>query len=121
MRDELWRQKGSQAVGDEGIQPIYAPFLYMSKADIAEEALGLGVPLHLTWSCYKGGDNHCGRCGTCVERLEAIDEAQQRMVKRYPGTENVWVDHTIYDDVEFWKVEVSKKQYATGTAYGEGK
>ena len=32
----------------------------------------LGVPFADTWSCYKGGASHCGRCGTCVERKEAF-------------------------------------------------
>lgn len=88
---------------------IHAPFLHKSKADIAERAFELGVPLHTTWSCYKGGDNHCGRCGTCVERLEAIAEAKSRMLVRYPQTDTVWADSTVYDDSEFWLVEVAKK------------
>src|SRR5689334_12165371 len=51
-------------------QFILVPFLHQTKEDIAYRALELSVPLHMTWSCYKGGVNHCGRCGTCVERLE---------------------------------------------------
>lgn len=84
---------------------VLVPFLFQSKADIAYRAMQLGVPLHLTWSCYKGGENHCGRCGTCVERLEAIHDAQQRF---YGETGTPYPDHTIYDDVEFWKVQLAK-------------
>lgn len=51
---------------------LEAPFINMSKADIARHGHGLGVDYSITWSCYKGGDLHCGRCGTCVERIEAF-------------------------------------------------
>lgn len=44
----------------------------LSKADIVHLGLAIGVPYHLTWSCYKGGDKQCGTCGTCVERKEAF-------------------------------------------------
>ena len=54
---------------------IETPFVTWSKTDIARRAGALGVPLEKTWSCYKGGDRHCGRCGTCVERIEAIRDA----------------------------------------------
>jgi 7-cyano-7-deazaguanine synthase len=54
---------------------LVAPFLKMSKADIAAEGAALGVDFSLTWSCYKGGELHCGRCGTCVERREAFQAA----------------------------------------------
>jgi 7-cyano-7-deazaguanine synthase len=51
---------------------LFTPFLRMSKADIVREGARLGVPFAETWSCYKGGAHHCGRCGTCVERREAF-------------------------------------------------
>ena len=51
---------------------LHAPYLDLSKADIAAKGAGLGVPFELTWSCYKGGSKHCGKCGTCVERREAF-------------------------------------------------
>lgn len=51
---------------------LYRPFVNWTKADIAKEGARLGVPLEKTWSCYKGGELHCGRCGTCVERREAF-------------------------------------------------
>lgn len=57
-----------------GVQ-VWAPFVDKSKADITEIGAKIGAPLHLTWSCYKGGDLHCGTCGTCIERKEAFKEA----------------------------------------------
>lgn len=51
------------------------PFVDWTKADIAKRAAELKVPVELTWSCYKGGDRHCGKCGTCIERREAFDLA----------------------------------------------
>lgn len=98
---------------------MYAPYLDLSKADIAFRALELGVPLHMTWSCYKGGENHCGRCGTCVERLEAIDEAITRVnklnIREYAKISmasgvpigKFW-DSTVYEDIEFWQTAVKK-------------
>ena len=51
---------------------VLAPFLRWSKADIVRRGAELGVPFADTWSCYKGGDVHCGTCGTCTERREAF-------------------------------------------------
>jgi len=51
---------------------LYAPFVNIGKHDIVTIGDGLGVPYHRTWSCYKGGEVHCGECGTCVERKEAF-------------------------------------------------
>ncbi|MEO0508354.1 MAG: 7-cyano-7-deazaguanine synthase QueC [Verrucomicrobiota bacterium] len=48
------------------------PFVDWSKADIVRRGAELEVPFELTWSCYKGGEKHCGRCGTCIERREAF-------------------------------------------------
>jgi 7-cyano-7-deazaguanine synthase len=83
--------------GNEGfIDPnfiIWTPYIYNTKTDIARRAKELNVPVELTWSCYNGGKTHCGRCGTCVERLEALHDA---------GVE----DKTVYLDTEFWKTAV---------------
>lgn len=54
---------------------LLRPFVDWTKADIVLRGQALGVPYQQTWSCYKGGDRHCGRCGTCVERREAFDLA----------------------------------------------
>lgn len=51
---------------------ILRPFVDRTKADLVRLGTALGVPYALTWSCYRGGDVHCGRCGTCVERREAF-------------------------------------------------
>lgn len=51
---------------------ILRPFIAMDKAQIAARGRELGVDYSQTWSCYKGGDVHCGACGTCVERREAF-------------------------------------------------
>lgn len=68
---------------------LYTPFLDKTKADIVAEGTRLGVPFIETWSCYKGGKIHCGRCGTCVERQEAFNIA---------GI----TDPTGYEDSDFW-------------------
>jgi 7-cyano-7-deazaguanine synthase len=51
---------------------LLRPFIGLSKGQIAARGAALGVDLAQTWSCYKGGNIHCGRCGTCVERREAF-------------------------------------------------
>lgn len=63
---------------------IFAPYTNITKADIARRGKALGIDYAETWSCYKGGEHHCGKCGTCTERIEALREA---------GIE----DHTVYD------------------------
>lgn len=69
---------------------VLAPFLTMTKAEIARRGHALGVPFELTWSCYKGGEVHCGRCGTCVERAAAFVEA---------GVP----DPTVYEDSDYFR------------------
>jgi len=54
---------------------VEAPVLRMTKAEIVREAVRLRVPLELTWSCYVGGAKACGRCDSCVLRLEGFREA----------------------------------------------
>ena len=54
---------------------VCAPYTDISKADIARIGLRLGIDYSETYSCYKGGERHCGRCGTCLERKEALREA----------------------------------------------
>jgi len=51
---------------------ILAPFVQLTKEDIVRLGAGHDVPFERTWSCYKGGELHCGRCGTCHERREAF-------------------------------------------------
>lgn len=54
---------------------IIAPYTNISKNDIAARGKNLGVDYARTYSCYKGGEKHCGKCGTCVERKEALAAA----------------------------------------------
>lgn len=65
---------------------VVAPYTNITKADIARIGKSLGLDYTETWSCYKGGEVHCGKCGTCVERKEALEEAGIG-------------DHTIYETV----------------------
>ena len=51
---------------------LIRPFITMTKAEIAQRGYHLGVDYAKTWSCYVGGEVHCGKCGTCVERREAF-------------------------------------------------
>lgn len=79
-------QLGTAGMGDVEIR---APFVDISKADIVTRGTAVGAPFHLTWSCYQGGAEHCGKCGTCVERAEAFHLA---------GVP----DPTRYEDTTFW-------------------
>lgn len=71
---------------------LAAPFVSKTKRDIAELGVTLRVPWETTWSCYEGLRTHCGRCGTCVERLEALDGL---------------VDRTAYRDADYWRTAVA--------------
>lgn len=51
---------------------ILAPYTDITKADIVARGSKLGVNYADTYSCYKGGERHCGTCGTCTERKEAF-------------------------------------------------
>lgn len=64
---------------------VLAPYTGITKSDIARHGKALGIDYAETWSCYKGGEHHCGKCGTCRERIEALADA---------GIE----DHTVYDE-----------------------
>lgn len=76
---------------------LYTPFVDRSKADIVTEGARYETPFVETWSCYKGGSQHCGRCGTCVERREAFDLA---------GI----ADPTAYADPDFWRQAVARHE-----------
>lgn len=54
---------------------IFAPYTGISKTDIARHGKSLGIDYSTTYSCYKGGEKHCGKCGTCCERIEALRAA----------------------------------------------
>ena len=61
--------------GTEKHIEVVSPFCNMSKTDIVKLGSELGVDFSLTYSCYKGGEKHCGKCGTCQERKEAFEQA----------------------------------------------
>jgi 7-cyano-7-deazaguanine synthase len=65
---------------------VLAPFVNISKADIVTIGHAIGVPWLETWSCYKGGDIHCGSCGTCFERREAFELASVSDPTSYTST-----------------------------------
>jgi 7-cyano-7-deazaguanine synthase len=79
-------------VANEGFDPprIEAPFLHWTKTEIALHGTRLNAPLELTWSCYKGGERHCGVCGTCYERREAFREAGLRDPTDYVDSSTVY-------------------------------
>ena len=57
---------------------IMTPILRLSKADIVRLGKELGAPLHLTWSCYEGGEKACGKCDSCQLRLNGFRDAGYR-------------------------------------------
>ena len=65
----------AMAAGTYANITIDAPYTLISKADIARKGKSLGVDYGQTWSCYKGGEVHCGKCATCLERKAALAEA----------------------------------------------
>ena len=54
---------------------LLSPYTHWTKGQIAKRGQKLGIDYSETWSCYRGGEKHCGRCGTCHERREALAEA----------------------------------------------
>jgi len=87
------REDFMRAMGEAMQQGTYAgvkllrPFIAMSKGEIAALGAQLGVDFARTWSCYKGGPRHCGRCGTCVERREAFLQAGLADPTNYEATD----------------------------------
>jgi 7-cyano-7-deazaguanine synthase len=103
-------------VGNDGFSQFSAyalltPYMHRSKAWIAWRGVEVAksdpfsydtFPFEETWSCYQGGEIHCGKCGTCVERLEAIAGAARDL-----NCDVAEVDHTQYANTEFWKTQVN--------------
>lgn len=110
MNWALWRANEGFGNLDMPASPrngcVLTPYINSTKADIAANALQLGVPFEDTWSCYKGNDIHCGKCGTCVERLEAIHEAQSGWSAIYDTSYPE--DKTEYADTTYWKQVLAK-------------
>ena len=60
-------------IGSDKAVTICDPFIDKTKTDIVSIGMKLDVPYELTWSCYKGGDKPCGKCGTCIDRIKAFE------------------------------------------------
>ncbi|MBO9431099.1 7-cyano-7-deazaguanine synthase QueC [Sulfitobacter sp. R18_1] len=76
---------------------LHTPFVEHSKAEIVRQGALHGTPFTETWSCYKGGAVHCGRCGTCVERREAFHLAEV-------------TDPTVYADPDYWTTALAARE-----------
>ena len=75
---------------------LRTPFVEQSKAEIVRQGARHATPFAETWSCYKGGAVHCGRCGTCVERREAFHLAEV-------------TDPTVYADPGYWTTALATR------------
>lgn len=71
--------------GTEKHIEVVSPFCNMTKADIVKIGTELGCDYSLTYSCYKGKEKHCGKCGTCQERKEAFELAGVKDPTEYEG------------------------------------
>ncbi|OOG74755.1 7-cyano-7-deazaguanine synthase QueC [Sinorhizobium sp. A49] len=92
---DAFQKMQDEALDGYGAVRLYAPYVDVPKAAIVTDGARHGTPFGETWSCYKGGDHHCGRCGTCVERREAFHLA---------GVD----DPTEYADPDFWQAAISR-------------
>lgn len=63
-----------QGVEGKTVEIMY-PLVSMTKAEIVKEGTRLNAPFHLTWSCYLGKEEACGRCDSCILRLKGFREA----------------------------------------------
>ena len=59
-------------LGTYGKIHVKDPLIRLNKAGVVKRGLKLKVPYELTWSCYEGKDKACGKCGTCIDRLNAF-------------------------------------------------
>lgn len=92
--------------GNDFAPRVIAPFLDMTKADIAKLGYELGVPFDMTHTCYNGKRPHCGKCSTDIERLESFHLA---------GLE----DPMEYEDREYWKTVCAPKPKRVVTTVSE--
>lgn len=93
--DFLQKFEEMEQLSLEGKVKLYAPYVTNTKSEIVQDGARYNVPFANTWSCYKGGEFHCGRCGTCVERQEAFFEAGVK-------------DPTRYADPNYWQKAVNQ-------------
>ena len=92
---QLFGQMQAKALDGVAEVALFAPYVDTDKTEIARDAARFAVPVADTWSCYEGGEIHCGRCGTCVERIEAMAQA---------GV----TDPTPYQDQDYWRDAVAR-------------
>lgn len=81
---QCFRVGSKRGVSGDAIE-IKTPLINMSKKDIVMLGMELNVPFHLTWSCYRGGRFHCGRCDSCLLRLKGFKEAGIKDPVKYEG------------------------------------
>lgn len=62
---------------------VWAPYTNITKTEVARRGKNLGIDYSKTWSCYKGGAVHCGKCATCIERREALQAAGIQDTTKY--------------------------------------
>ncbi len=74
-QDFVNRMNEVLSLNRKGRVKIRAPFASMSKSEVVKIGLELGVNYDHTWTCYRGGDEPCGTCPSCVERNRAFSEA----------------------------------------------
>ncbi|MEJ6655887.1 MAG: 7-cyano-7-deazaguanine synthase QueC [Pseudomonas sp.] len=97
---QLFAQMQAKALDGVAEVALFAPYVDTDKTEIARDAARFAVPVADTWSCYEGGEIHCGRCGTCVERIEAMAQA---------GV----TDPTPYQDQDYWRDAVARVKSCT--------
>jgi 7-cyano-7-deazaguanine synthase in queuosine biosynthesis len=66
---------------------IEAPYLKFQKSDVTALGYKLGAPLSLSYSCYKGGEIHCGKCGACIKRIEGFLDSNTPDLTEYADKE----------------------------------
>jgi 7-cyano-7-deazaguanine synthase len=91
-RPEFWAGLGAVVQEAYGVR-VETPFVDLAKHVLLGIGWEVGAPVSLTWSCYEGGEVHCGKCGTCVERAEAF------FLAGVP-------DPTVYADPSYWRQAV---------------
>jgi len=77
---------------------VVAPFQELTKKTILEAGFSYGLSSQdykRSWTCYKGGELACGKCGSCVERLEAFEAVGH-------------IDPLLYEDRNFYRVALAK-------------
>ena len=60
------------SIGTYGNIHVVRPLIAMNKAEVVAQGLRIGVPYDKTWSCYNGREKACGKCGTCIDRINAF-------------------------------------------------